>query len=86
MMGGDGKYYFYRAKDLYNWMYQSYGKPTSTTIYSSFTGNKGIYIMQASYPTRFGAWGHATLYNMIDTIGNSYSKSQYAYRFNLWNF
>lgn len=41
--------------------------------------------MQANYPARFGAWGHATLYNMTGTIGNSYAGS-YAYRYNLWAF
>ena len=85
MKGADGKYYFYRAKDLYNWMYQSYGKPTSTTNYSSLSGNKGVYIMQANYPARFGAWGHATLYNLTGTIGKSYAGPN-AYRYNLWGF
>lgn len=85
LTGADGRNYFYRAKDLYNWMRQSYGKPISTANYSSLQGNKGVYIMQASYPARFGAWGHATLYNMTNTIGNSYAGS-YAYRYNLWNF
>jgi len=45
----------------------------------------GIGSMQANYPARFGAWGHATLYNMTGTIGNSYAGS-YAYRFFLWGF
>ena len=85
LKGADGRNYFYRAKDLYNWMTQSYGKPTSTTNYSSLSGNKGIYIMQASRPADFGAWGHATLYNMRGTVGNSYAGS-YAYRYNLWGF
>ena len=42
--------------------------------------------MQANYPTRFRAWGHATLHNNTGTIGNSYARSPYVYRFNLWNF
>ncbi len=86
LTGADGRNYFYRAKDLYNWMTQSYGKPNiSTTNYSSLSGNKGVYIMQANYPARFGAWGHATLYNMTGTVGNSYAGS-HAYRYNLWGF
>ncbi len=85
LMGADGKNYFYRAKDLYNWMRQSYGKSISTTNYSLLSGNKGIYIMQANYPARFGAWGYATLYNMTSIIGNSYAGS-HAYRYNLWGF
>jgi hypothetical protein len=86
LKGADGRNYFYRAKDLYNWMTRSYGKPNiSTTDYSSLSGNKGVYIMQASRPADFRAWGHATLYNMTGTIGNSYAGS-YAYRYNLWGF
>ena len=86
LKGDDGRNYFYRAQDLYNWMTQSYGKPNhSTQNYLSLDGNKGIYIMQANYPARFGAWGHATLYNMTGTIGNSYAGS-YAYRYYLWGF
>jgi hypothetical protein len=85
MKGADDKNYFYRAKDLFDWLSQSYGKPTSTTNYSSLSGKKGIYVMQAHYPAHFGAWGHATLYNMTGTVGNSYEGS-YAYRYNLWEF
>jgi hypothetical protein len=89
LKGADGRNYFYRAKDLYNWMTRSYGKSNiSTTDYSSLSGNKGAYIMQATKPgpNYFGAWGHATLYNMTGTIGNSYARSPYVYRFYLWNF
>ncbi len=85
LSGADGKNYFYRARDLYNWMSQSYGKPTTTNDYSSLSGKRGVYIMQANFPARFGAWGHATLYNMTGTIGNSYAVS-HAYRYNLWGF
>jgi len=66
-------------------MTQSYGKPTSTTNYSSFLGSKGVYIMQANRPADFGAWGHATLYHLTGTVGKSYAGSQ-AYRYNLWGF
>jgi len=64
LKGADGRFYFYRASDLYNWMTQSYGNPNvSTNDYLSLSGNKGVYIMQANRPADFGAWGHATLYS-----------------------
>ncbi|MDD4599296.1 MAG: T6SS effector amidase Tae4 family protein, partial [Lentimicrobiaceae bacterium] len=88
LVGADGKNYFYRASDLYKWMSKPavFGKPNiSTTNAAKLSGNKGIYIMQASYPARFGAWGHTTLYNGSNFIGNGYVGS-YAHRYNLWNF
>ncbi len=88
LAGADGKNYFYRASNLYKWMSKPavFGKPNiSTTNAANLSGNKGIYIMQASYPARFGAWGHATLYNGSSFIGHGYVGS-YAHRYNLWNF
>jgi hypothetical protein len=86
LKGADGRNYFFRAKDLYNWMTRSYGKPNISTLDASkLNGNQGIYIMRASYPARFGAWGHATLYNQTGTVGHSYIGS-YAHSYNLWNF
>ncbi len=90
LMGADGKYYFFRASDLYAWMSKPavYGNPNiSSRNMSSLAGNKGVYIMQAAYPGTFGAWGHATLYNMSDCVGNCYSNpAGGVHRYYLWNF
>ncbi|MFZ4400623.1 MAG: T6SS effector amidase Tae4 family protein [Bacteroidales bacterium] len=84
--GADGKYYFVSSEKLYKWMSATYGKPNiSTSDASLLNNNKGIYIMQANYPARFGAWGHATLYNMNGCIGKCYIGPS-AYRYNLWKF
>ena len=87
LKGADERNYFYRARNLYDWLIKSYGSPNfSTKDYSSLAGNHGIYIMQATRPADFGAWGHATLYNMTGTVGNSYAESPYMYRLYLWKF
>ena len=63
-----------------------FGRPNiSTSDFSKFSGNQGIFIMQANYPAHFGAWGHATLYKMTGCIGNCYNGA-YAYKYNLWKF
>lgn len=89
LKGADGKHYFYRASDLYKWMSKPavFGNPNySKTNYSALSG-KGIYIMQASYPSKFGAWGHATLFNNGSVIGKGYiNATGGVHRFNLWNF
>jgi RHS repeat-associated protein len=89
LVGADGKNYFYRASDLYNWMSKPavYGKPNiSSSDFSKFAGNKGVFIMQANYPKYFGAWGHATLYNMTGCMGGHCYNGSYAYKYYLWNF
>lgn len=88
LAGADGKNYFFRASDLFKWMSKPavFGKPNiSTNNAALLKGNKGVYIMQAHYPARFGAWGHATLYNGSNFIGHGYV-GPHAYRYNLWNF
>ena len=85
LKGGDGNNYFFRASDLYKWMSRAYGKPLSTTRFADLSGKQGIYIMRASYPRDFGAWGHATLFNKTTTIGHSYA-GPYAADYNLWPF
>jgi hypothetical protein len=86
LKGADSKNYFFRASDLYNWMTQSYGNPNISTLdESKLQGKTGIYIMRANYPARFGAWGHATLWNNTGVIGHSYI-GPYAHSYNLWNF
>ncbi len=89
LRGADGKNYFYRVSDLYKWMSKPavFGKPNiSTSDFSKFTGSRGVFIMQAHYPSQFGAWGHATLYNMTGCIGGHCYNGPYAYRYNLWKF
>ena len=85
LKGGDGNNYFFRAADLYKWMSRAFGKPFSTTHFANLAGKQGIYIMRASYPRDFGAWGHATLFNKTTTIGHSYA-GPYAADYNLWPF
>lgn len=66
-------------------MVKSFGAPNISTVnYSSLSSNKGVYIMQAAYPARFGAWGHATIYNN-GCVGNCYSNpTGGVHRFHLW--
>ena len=48
--GADGKNYFFKANDLYNWMSKPvvYGKPNiSSSDFSKFAGNKEVFIIQA---------------------------------------
>ncbi|MBQ7194674.1 MAG: hypothetical protein IJS07_03460, partial [Bacteroidales bacterium] len=86
LRGANGKYYFYRVEDLNNWLRQNYNQPDITTRnFSSLQGNQGIYIMRASYPNEFGAWGHATLYDMNKTIGHSFYGAK-TYEMYLWKF
>jgi hypothetical protein len=88
LVGADGNNYFYRASDLFRWMSKPavFGNPNySTRNYSSLSG-KGIYIMQAAYPGKFGAWGHATLYNNGAFYNGYVNAKGGVHAFNLWNF
>jgi len=82
--GSDNKNYFLSSAHLYNFMKKTFGsgniilnQSDGGTLGQSFqdklSGNKGIYIMEASYPARFGALGHATLFNgSIGVGGHTY--------------
>jgi RHS repeat-associated protein len=78
--GGDGKNYFLSSGKLLDWMVSTFGKPNlklkgadggidGSQFQSKLIGIKGLFIMQASYPRKFGALGHATLYNGSSCIG-----------------
>ena len=75
LTGADGYNYIFRASDMYKWLSKPsvFGAPDiSTSNIAQIKGMQGIYIMQAHYPANFGAWGHVTLYNGYDFIGNGY--------------
>ncbi len=77
--GSDGKYYFLSAAKLYNFMNKTFstsltftqaqGGPGGQNFEGLVGGHKGIYIMLAADPGKFGATGHATLYNGVTCIG-----------------
>lgn len=87
LKGEDGKNYIYRSEALYNYMIKTYGTPDiSTKDFSELSGNKRVYIMRASYPGKFGAWGHASLCHGSNTYGKSYGTSSLVYKLYLWKF
>ncbi|MGG9971433.1 T6SS effector amidase Tae4 family protein [Ferruginibacter sp. SUN002] len=80
--GADGKYYFISSAKLFNWMTKTFGPATisvsksqggtnGANFNSYLTGKKGIYMMQASWPSKFGALGHGTLYDGAHCIKSS---------------
>ena len=88
--GADGKNYFLGASTLREWMTSYFGAPDITAkkdFESSISGKQGIYIMEPNFPARFGASGHATLYNGTDCIGGHCyfnAGGGGTYRVNLW--
>ena len=70
--GEDKKNYFLGAIHLHNWMKSYFGDPDITAIKnfeSELQGNKGIYTMIPKKPGKFGASGHATLFDGSECIG-----------------
>lgn len=80
--GADNKNYFLISANLYSFMKQTFGAGSIvlTQEDGGVNGNlfqeklaghthRGIYIMQALYPGKFGALGHATLFDGADAIG-----------------
>jgi len=72
--GGDGKYYFLGANNLYNWMKKTFGEPDFSLnsdecgengdgFIQSVNGHSGIYIMLPVNSTLFGATGHSDIYS-----------------------
>jgi len=80
-LGGDGKYYFIVASQLFHWMLITFGtsnavvlnRPQGGTDGSLFqgqlSGQQGIFIMQPVNSKAFGATGHATLYDGSGCVG-----------------
>jgi hypothetical protein len=86
LKGVDNKYYIFRVKDLFDFLIKLYGKPDISSSNNLDLNNyQGIYIMQAHYSRDFGAWGHATLWDKVNTIGPSYI-GNFAYKYFLWTF
>ncbi len=98
-MGEDGKYYFLSSRKLYDWMILSFDEPDIELRQSAagesgegfqerLSGNKGIFIMQVNYPNRFGALGHATLYNGSICVGGLdhcyFNATGGVYKISLW--
>lgn len=50
---------------------KSQGGSNGVNFNSFLLGKKGIYIMQASYPSQYGALGHASLYTLINCVGGN---------------
>jgi hypothetical protein len=78
--GSDNKNYFLSSAKLFNFMKKTFGNgnivlkqsdggANGRLFQSKLAGHKGVYIMQASYPSKFGALGHATLFDGNDCIG-----------------
>ena len=80
--GSDGKNYFFRVSDLYNFLTQTFGSPDihKTAADGAPNGknfrdqiggiqNKGIYLMKPKSRSTFGAGGHTTLWIGLDCIG-----------------
>ncbi|MBI4945231.1 MAG: hypothetical protein HY840_02385 [Bacteroidetes bacterium] len=87
--GGDGGNYFLSASKLNSWMTSYFGSPNlsvRSNFESSLQGNQGIYIMIPNYPGKFGASGHATLFDGSNAIGNHnyYNATGGVYQINLW--
>lgn len=72
--GADGKYYFLGAQNLFAWMKKTFGPPNISLdqnevgpagleFFDIADGNEGIYIMIPNYPAKFGASGHADLFD-----------------------
>lgn len=94
--GRDGKFYFLSAQKYFEWIKQAFG-PASFALsqgqckkdgsgFRAIVGQKkGLYIMIPNYPARFGASGHADIYD-----GNSFNGDGYfnidgdIYRAYLW--
>jgi hypothetical protein len=86
--GADGKYYFLSAEKLLNWMTVRFGKPDLTLKANNLgplLGEKGIYIMQATSPYIFRAWGHADLWYYNNCVGHCYFGSD-VNKVMLWRF
>ena len=94
--GGDNKYYFVSAANLYRWMIGTFGQPTislsgtqahtdGSGFFTQANGQKGIYILIPNYPALFGASGHADIFDGQDFDGHGYfNASGGVHSVNLW--
>ena len=87
--GAGGKNYFLSAAKLESYLTSTYGSPTEYTknFASQLQGQKEIYIMRPNYPGKFGASGHATLYNGADCIGGHcyFNATGGTHKVSIWN-
>lgn len=94
--GADGKYYFLGASHLNNWLIKTFGEPTYSLNQNQagtdgqgfraiINAKKGIYIMIPQYPRRFGASGHADIYDGSNfNCGSYFDPPGGLYKASLW--
>ncbi len=87
--GADSNNYFLSAGKLNTWMISYFGAPdisAKSNFEAKLLGKQGIYIMAPNYPGKFGATGHATLFDGISCIGNHcyFTATGGVYETNLW--